>query len=93
MTPSFFQRNRSGELMALASNDIQAVSNTAGFGVLTLVNTVVITSVVMVSMIVFVSFKLMIAALLPLPLLALAISVWANPCATASLLPRNLSVK
>ncbi|WP_028560890.1 ABC transporter ATP-binding protein [Paenibacillus pinihumi] len=74
MTPSFFQRNRSGELMALASNDIQAVSNTAGFGVLTLVNTVVITSVVMVSMIVFVSFKLMIAALLPLPLLALAIS-------------------
>ncbi|MBJ6361954.1 ABC transporter ATP-binding protein [Paenibacillus sp. GCM10012307] len=74
MTPSFFQRNRSGELMALASNDIQAVSNTAGFGVVTLVNTVVITSVVMVSMILFVSFKLMIAALLPLPLLALAIN-------------------
>ncbi|MFS0725916.1 ABC transporter ATP-binding protein [Paenibacillus sp. 1P07SE] len=74
MTPSFFQRNRSGELMALASNDIQAVSNTAGFGVLTLVNTIVITTVVVISMIVFVSFKLMVAALLPLPLLALAIN-------------------
>lgn len=74
MTPSFFQRNRSGELMALASNDIQAVSNTAGFGVLTLVNTLVITTVVVISMIVFVSFKLMVAALLPLPLLALAIN-------------------
>ncbi|WP_270166170.1 ABC transporter ATP-binding protein [Paenibacillus sp. SYP-B4298] len=74
MTPSFFQRNRSGELMALASNDIQAVSNTAGFGVLTLVNTIVVSAIVMFSMIWFVSFKLMVAALLPLPLLALAIN-------------------
>ncbi|WP_020619562.1 ABC transporter ATP-binding protein [Paenibacillus daejeonensis] len=74
MSPSFFQRNRSGELMALASNDIQAVSNTAGFGVLTLVNTIVVTTVVVISMIVFVSFKLMVAALLPMPFLALAIN-------------------
>lgn len=74
MSPSFFQRNRSGELMALASNDIQAVSNTAGFGVLTLVNTIVVSGIVMFSMIWFVSFKLMVAALLPLPLLALAIN-------------------
>jgi len=74
MTPSFFQRNRSGELMALASNDIQAVSNTAGFGVVTMVNTFIGTFIVVLSMVVFVSFKLMLAALLPLPLLALAIS-------------------
>jgi len=74
MTPSFFQRNRSGELMALASNDIQAVSNTAGFGVVTMVNTFVGTGIVVVSMVVFISFKLMLAALLPLPLLAFAIS-------------------
>ncbi|GGF91221.1 ABC transporter ATP-binding protein [Paenibacillus abyssi] len=74
MTPSFFQRNRSGELMALASNDITAVSNTAGFGVLTLVNTIVATTIVVISMVIFVSFKLMAAALLPLPLLALAIN-------------------
>jgi ATP-binding cassette subfamily B protein len=74
MTPSFFQRNRSGELMALASNDIQAVSNTAGFGVLTLVQTISGTTVVIISMVVFISFKLMLAALLPLPFLAFAIN-------------------
>ena len=74
MSPSFFQRNRSGELMALATNDTQAVSNTAGFGVLTLVNTVAATTIVVISMIVFVSFKLMVAALLPLPLLAFFIN-------------------
>ncbi|XEC95407.1 ABC transporter ATP-binding protein [Paenibacillus tarimensis] len=74
MTPGFFQRNRSGELMALASNDITAVSHTAGFGVLTFVNTVFASAIVVTSMIVFVSFKLMAAALLPLPLLALAIN-------------------
>jgi ATP-binding cassette, subfamily B, multidrug efflux pump len=74
MSPSFYQRNRSGELMALATNDTQAVSNTAGFGVLTLVNTVAATTIVVISMVVFVSFKLMVAALLPLPLLAFFIN-------------------
>lgn len=74
MRPAFFQRNRSGDLMALATNDTQALSNTAGYGVVTLVSTVTITAIVMTSMIVFVSFKLMLAALLPLPLLALAIN-------------------
>lgn len=74
MTPSFFQRNRSGELMALASNDIQAIGNTAGFGVLMLVNTFVATTIVVISMVVFISFKLMLAALAPLPLLAIAIN-------------------
>ncbi len=74
MPPSFYHRNRTGDLMALATNDILAISNTAGFGVLTLVNTVVGTTIVVVSMVAFISFKLMVAALLPLPLLALAIN-------------------
>jgi len=74
MSPGFFQRSRSGDLMALASNDIQAVSNTAGFGVLTLVQTMAGVTVVVLSMIVFISWKLMLAALLPMPFLALAIN-------------------
>jgi len=74
MAPPFYQRNRSGDLMALATNDTQAVSNTAGFGVLTLVNTIAATTIVVVSMVVFVSFKLMAAALLPLPFLAFFIN-------------------
>lgn len=74
MSPSFFQRNRTGELMALATNDITAISNTAGFGVLTLVSTVVGTSIVLIAMILFVDIQLMLASLLPLPILVYAVN-------------------
>ncbi|MHA6480486.1 ABC transporter ATP-binding protein [Paenibacillus sp. strain BS8-2] len=74
MKPSFFHKNSTGNLMALATNDITTIGNTAGYGVMTLVNTLVGASVVIVMMVTFVSFKLMLAALLPLPLLAFMIS-------------------
>ncbi|MGO4180901.1 ABC transporter ATP-binding protein [Paenibacillus sp. TAF43_2] len=74
MTPAFFQRNSTGQLMALATNDVLAIGQTAGYGVMTLVNTLVGASVVIIMMISLVSFKLMIAALIPLPLLAVVIS-------------------
>ncbi|AJS60561.1 ABC transporter ATP-binding protein [Paenibacillus sp. IHBB 10380] len=75
MTPAFFQRNSTGQLMALATNDILAIGQTAGYGVMTLVNTVVGASVVIITMITLVSFKLMIAALIPLPFLVVVISL------------------
>ncbi|RKN64911.1 ATP-binding cassette domain-containing protein [Paenibacillus ginsengarvi] len=74
MTSAFFQRNSTGQLMALATNDILAIGNTAGYGVMTLVNTLVGASVVIVTMIASISFKLMLAALVPLPFLAVVIS-------------------
>ncbi len=74
MTPTYFQRNRTGDLMALATNDIPAISNTAGFGVVTLVFTVVGTLIVLVSMIIYIDIKLMLASLLPLPFLAYAVN-------------------
>ncbi|KIL41815.1 multidrug ABC transporter ATP-binding protein [Gordoniibacillus kamchatkensis] len=73
MTPSFFQRNSTGQLMALATNDVLAIGQTSGYGVMTLVNTLVGASVVIVTMISLISFKLMLAALVPLPFLALVI--------------------
>lgn len=75
MAPSYFHRNRTGDLMALATNDILAISQTAGYGVLTLVSTVSGTTIVLVSMIMLTDYRLMLAALVPLPFLALAISV------------------
>lgn len=74
MTPAFFQRNSTGQLMALATNDILAIGQTAGYGVMTLVNTLVGASVVVIMMVSLVSYKLMLAALIPLPLLAVVIS-------------------
>jgi ATP-binding cassette subfamily B protein len=75
MSPSFFQRNSTGELMALATNDVLAISQTAGYGVMTLVNTLVGTAVVLITMVSLISYKLMLAALIPMPFLALVISV------------------
>jgi ATP-binding cassette subfamily B multidrug efflux pump len=74
MTPSFFQRNSTGELMALATNDILAIGQTAGYGVMTLVNTLVGATVVIIMMVSYISVKLMLAALIPLPFLVLVIS-------------------
>lgn len=74
MTPAFFQRNSTGQLMALATNDILAIGQTAGYGVMTLVNTLVGASVVIIMMVSFISVKLMLAALIPLPFLVVVIS-------------------
>ncbi|WP_054023066.1 ABC transporter ATP-binding protein [Bacillus sp. FJAT-28004] len=82
MTPAFFQRNSTGQLMALATNDVLAIGQTAGYGVMTLVNTLVGASVVIIMMISLVSYKLMIAALIPLPLLAVVISKLGNKVRT-----------
>ncbi|MDQ0193332.1 ABC transporter ATP-binding protein [Paenibacillus wynnii] len=72
MTPSFFERNRTGDLMARATNDIRAVSATVGFGMLTLVDSTIFLSVVLLAMGFLVSWKLTLAAVLPLPLIAVA---------------------
>ncbi|SET39226.1 ABC transporter ATP-binding protein [Paenibacillus sp. NFR01] len=72
MTPSFFERNRTGDLMARATNDIRAVSTTVGFGMLTLVDSTIFLSVVLLAMGFLVSWKLTLAAIIPLPLIAIA---------------------
>lgn len=73
MTPTFFQRNSRGDLMAQATNDIRAVNFAAGFGVMTLVHTVVGCVLVLTMMIIYIDYRLMLAALIPMPFLALAI--------------------
>ncbi|MHA6529072.1 ABC transporter ATP-binding protein [Paenibacillus sp. BAC0078] len=72
MTPSFFERNRTGDLMARATNDIRAVSATVGFGMLTLTDSTFYLTVVLMAMGFLVSWKLTLAAVLPLPLIAIA---------------------
>lgn len=75
MKPSFYERNRTGDLMARATNDLGAVSNTAGFGILTLFDSTIFMICIVVMMSVAISWKLTLAALLPMPLIALVLSV------------------
>ncbi len=76
MTPPFFERNRTGDLMARATNDLRSVASTAGFGMLTLTDSTVYLSVVLVAMGTLISWKLTLAAILPLPFIALAMSIY-----------------
>jgi len=75
MTPTFYEKHRTGDLMARATNDLKDVSMTAGFGILTLVDSTVWTLTLIVVMAVLVSWKLTLAALLPLPILAICIQI------------------
>ncbi|MGG1684793.1 ABC transporter ATP-binding protein [Pseudalkalibacillus sp. NRS-1564] len=74
MTPSFYEKNRTGDLMARATNDLKAVSLTAGFGILTLVDSTIFMFLILITMGVLISWKLTLAAILPLPLMALAMN-------------------
>lgn len=76
MTPSFYEKNRTGDLMALATNDLQAVSQTAGFGILTFMDSTLWMCTLLVTMTVFVSWKLTLAAILPLPAMAILVSIY-----------------
>lgn len=76
MTPPFFERNRTGDLMARATNDLRSVANTAGFGMLTLTDSTVYLGVVLIAMGTLISWKLTLAAILPLPFIALAMSIY-----------------
>lgn len=71
MTPTFYERNRTGDLMARATNDLGAVSVTAGFGILTLIDSTLFMTTILVVMVGLISWKLTLAAMLPLPIMAL----------------------
>ncbi|MCS1351655.1 ABC transporter transmembrane domain-containing protein [Mechercharimyces sp. CAU 1602] len=74
MSPSFFQQRRTGDLMAHATNDVQAVRVTAGEGVLTLIDSLVMGGLVIIAMAVFVDWRLTLIALIPMPVMAFAVS-------------------
>ncbi|SEJ18139.1 ABC transporter [Bhargavaea ginsengi] len=74
MSSSFYQQRRVGDLMAHATNDIRAVQQTAGHGVLTLVDSVTTGGAVIIAMAVTIDWKLTLIALLPMPLMAVLTS-------------------
>ena len=76
MTPTFYEKNRTGDLMARATNDLKAVSITTGFGILTLIDSSVFMLTILCTMGFFISWKLTIASILPLPIMALLMKIY-----------------
>ncbi|MCD1260062.1 ABC transporter ATP-binding protein [Paenibacillus athensensis] len=78
MTPTFYERNRTGDLMARGTNDLQALSATVGFGILTLVDSTIFMITIVAMMIFTISWKLTLASLLPLPILAMLVTLYGS---------------
>ncbi|CAM4325498.1 ABC transporter transmembrane domain-containing protein [Paenibacillus macerans] len=76
MTPPFFERSRTGDLMARATNDLRSVAQTAGFGMLTLTDSTAYLAVIFIAMSTLISWKLTLAAIIPLPFIALAMKIY-----------------
>ncbi|HWJ76534.1 MAG TPA: ABC transporter transmembrane domain-containing protein [Niallia sp.] len=74
MSQSFYQKKRIGDLMAHATNDVQAIQATAGQGVLTFVDSLATGGSVIIAMAALISWKLTLICLLPLPLMAILTS-------------------
>lgn len=74
MSAHFYQKRRIGDLMAHATNDIQAIQQTAGNGILTAVDSLATGGFVIITMATTISWKLTIISLLPMPLIAILTS-------------------
>lgn len=74
MSPSFYQKYRTGDLMAHATNDINSVVMVAGGGVMSAVDASITALVTLGTMALLISPKLSFIAILPLPFMAYAVN-------------------
>lgn len=76
MSPAFYQQRRVGDLMAHATNDISAVQQTAGGGVLTLFDSITTGGFVILAMAITIDWRLTLIALIPMPVMAILTSYY-----------------
>ncbi|MBM6618341.1 ABC transporter transmembrane domain-containing protein [Bacillus suaedaesalsae] len=74
MSQNFYQRRRVGDLMAHSTNDLQAIQQTAGAGVLTLADSIITGGFVIITMAATISWKLTLICLIPMPFMAILTS-------------------
>ena len=81
MSQNFYNNHKTGDLMAHATNDIQAVRQAFGIGVVMITDAVFLTTVTVIIMIATVDIRLTAIALIPLPFIALIMGFfgkWVN---------------
>ena len=74
MSSSFYQKYRTGDLMAHATNDINSVVMVAGAGVMSAVDASITALVTLGTMVLLISPKLSFIAILPFPFMAYAVN-------------------
>lgn len=70
MDQVFYQKYRTGDLMAHATNDLNAIQQVAGAGILTFADSIITGGATLIAMVLFIDWRLTLIALIPLPLLA-----------------------
>jgi len=68
MKPKFYQKYRTGDLMARSTNDLGSVGETAGYGILTLFDATMFMAVIILMMVFTVDWRLTLVATIPLPI-------------------------
>ncbi len=71
LSPSFYNTHKTGELMAYATNDINAVRASMGMGVLLITDTFFLTIATLFIMLKTIDVKLTLLALIPLPVISI----------------------
>ena len=74
MSPAFYQNYRTGDLMAHATNDVNALTRLAGGGVMSAVDASITALVTLLTMLFSISWQMTLVAILPLPFMAYATS-------------------
>ena len=74
MSPSFYQKHRTGDLMAHATNDINSLTRLAGGGVMSAVDASITALETLVTMAFSISWQMTLIAVIPLPFMAYATS-------------------
>lgn len=74
MSLAFYQNYRTGDLMAHATNDINALTRLAGGGVMSAVDASITALVTLLTMLFSISWQMTLVAILPLPFMAYATS-------------------
>ena len=70
MDHEFFQRYRTGDLMAYATNDLSAIQRVAGGGILQFADSMITGGTTLIAMVTLIDWQLTLIAILPFPLLA-----------------------
>ena len=76
LSQSFFNNRKTGDLMAHATNDIQAVRQAFGIGVVMITDSIFLTLATVIIMIITIDIRLTAIALVPLPFIALIMGLF-----------------
>jgi ATP-binding cassette subfamily B multidrug efflux pump len=76
LSPRFFDNNRTGDLMARVTNDVEAVKSAMGMGVVMIVDSLFLTTLTLSIMIITIDARLTLVCLAPFPLMVVFVTLF-----------------